>query len=242
MIEKALCPIFSKEMDNLYFDLTLEKEIELVTRAKAGDVKARNKLLESQLKQITSVARSYANNLNSVTELVSEAVIGFDHAINKFDFSKGNRFVTYYSWWVRNAINLAVHSNHTIRPPMNIAKTNSKTDEELAKMKGNKRKVGDKVHTGFSMNAPVGDDGKTTFEDTFRSSDCTETEVHNKLTIRKALRGLDRNSREWKIIKYHFIDNMTLEDIGGIIGISKQAISVIMKKTLTRLRARITEY
>ena len=241
-MEKTLCPIFSKEMEEVSFDLTLEKELELITKAKGGDVKARNELLESQLKQITAVARSYANNLNNVTELVSEGVIGFDHAINKFDLTKGVRFVTYYRWWVRNSVNLAVHSNHMIRPPMNIAKTNSKTEEELAKMKGNKRKASDKVHTGFSMSTPVSEDGKTTFEDTLRSTACVESEVHNNLTINKALKSIDKRSREWKILKFHHLDGMSLEEIGDIFGVSKQAISVNMKNTLKRLRGNFTEY
>ena len=236
---KVLCPILSKEIDKLPSKLSQEDEIRLITLAKAGDIKSRNELLNTQMRQIVAVARSYANNINTVTELVSDGVIAFDHAINKFDVNPGVRFVTYYRFWVRDAVNRSIYENHTIRPPMNIAKTNSKTEEELAKMKNNKRKVEDKVHVGFSINTPTSEDGNTTYEDTLRSSDCTETQVNNNLTIQKILKVVDRKSREWKYLKYHYIDGMDLSQIGDIFGVSKQAVSSSMKKTIKRIKARV---
>jgi len=236
---KSLCPILSNELEKIDCTLSIEEETRLITLAKQGNVKARNKLLETQLRQIVAIARSYANPSNSVTELVSDGSIGFDHAIDKFDLNAGVRFVTYYRFWVRDSINRAVHDNHTIRPPMNIAKTNSKTEEELAKMKSNKRKVEDKVHIGFSINTPVGDDSNATYEDTLRGKDCVETNVTNNLTIESILKCIDRNSKEWKYLKYHHIDGMGLDEIGEIFKVSKQAVSANMQKTIKRIRARI---
>lgn len=235
---KVLCPILSKDIDKLPSKLNKEDELRLIALAKQGNINARNQLLNTQMRQIVSVARSYANNLNSVTELVSDAVIGFDHAIDKFDLNAGVRFVTYYRFWVRDAVNRSVHENHTIRPPMNIAKTNSKTEEELAKMKGNKRRVEDKVHTSLSMSTPIGDDGKTTYEDTLRSSVNIDSEVETTLFVQKVLKSLGRNTREWKYLKFHHIDGMDLSEIGELFGVSKQAVSVNMKKTIERLRVK----
>ena len=238
-MNKSLSPILSTKLEKMDCNLSLEDEVRWITLAKKGDTKARNKLLESQLRQIVAIARSYANPMNSVTELVSDASIGFDHAIDKFDLNAGVRFVTYYRFWVRDFVNRSVHENHTIRPPMNIAKTNSKTDAELKKMKSNKRKQEDKVHIGFSINAPVSDDGKSTYEDTLRSIDCVERNVNNNLTIQKVLKSIDRNSREWKYLKYHHIDGMGLEEIGEMFSVSKQAVSANMQKTIKRIRARV---
>lgn len=240
-MNNVLNATLSKELESVSFGLTIEKEIELITIAKTGTGsakrKARNTLLESQLKQIVSVARSFSNNLNSVTDLVSAGAIGFDHAINKFDLTKGVRFVTYYRFWVRDSINRAVHENHTIRPPMNIAKTNSKTDEELGKMpEGNKRKVGDKVHVGFSINTPIGDDSKSTYEDTLQSDECLETILHNKFIMEKALKFIDQSSRAWQMIQCYYLDSMTMAEIGTEFGVTKQAVSLIMNKALKRIR------
>jgi RNA polymerase sigma factor (sigma-70 family) len=239
-MSKMLCPILSRDIEKISFTLTVEEEVKLILLAKQGDTNARNKLLNSQLKQITSIARSYANPMNSVTDLVSDAVLGFDHAISRFDLSAGVRFFTYYVQWVRDFVNRSVHSNHTIRPPMNVAKTNSKTDEELEQLKGTKRKKGQFVHTGVSMDAPIGsDDGaKTTYGETFSNDECIETDVVNSLTIRKILKSVDRTSREWKFLKYHYVDDMKLHEIGELFGVSKQCVSVNIQKVLSRLQAR----
>jgi RNA polymerase sigma factor (sigma-70 family) len=238
---KVLCSKFSTAVEKVSFSLSLEEELRLIPLAQSGNVNARNELLNSQLKQIISLARSYANNKNSVTELIADGVLGFDHALKKFDISKKVRFVTYYRAWVRDYINRSVHNNHTIRPPMNIAKTNSKTDEELDKMKSNKRHKNDKVHTGLSMDTPINSntDSKRTYGDTFTDDTNAEDDIINSLTLAKVLKSIDRNSREWQYIKYHYVEDMKLDEIGQIFNVSKQAVSANMKKTLSRLHSRL---
>lgn len=239
MSSKVLCPILSKEIDKLPSTLSIEDEVNLLTLAKKGNTTARNKLIETQMRQIVSWCRSYANNQNSINELISDAVIGFDKAIHKYDFNANVRFITYYMQWVRDSLNRSIHSNHTIRPPMNIAKTNSKTDDELDKMENNKRKKDDYVHIGFSINTPVSDDGNTTFEDTLRSTASTDKAVNDRLMIAKILKIVPKNTREWQILKYHHIDGMDLTEIGNIFGCSKQHISAIMIRTIKRIKGKI---
>jgi len=235
MTEKTLSVSFSKEMEDVSFNLTREKEIELMTRAQSGDIKARNQLVESQLKQITSVARSYADHRNPLSELVSEGVLGFDHAIKKFDLSVGVRFVTYYRAWVRDYINRYVLENRVVRTPLNHSKKSQKTiDKEIAEGK-NPVKIADVC----SMDKQVKDGDTTTYGDFIACNDCIETNVNTSLSVKKILKQLNRNSREWKILKYHHIDGMTMDEIGDLFGISKQAVSANMNKTIQRLRSRI---
>lgn len=239
MSPKVLCPILSKDIQKLPNQLPKEEEVNLLILAKNGNVTARNKLIETQIKQIVSWCRSYANNQNSINELISDAVLGFDIAIQRFDMDAGVRFVTYYMQWVRDSINRSIYSNHTIRPPMNIAKTNSKTDEELDKMKSNKRKKDEFVHTGVSFSSPLGDDSKATYEDTLKSDASTDKEVDNQIIIGKVLKLLNKNSREWYYLKYHYIDGMDLSEIGTIYNVSKQAVSANMKRTIERIKKNI---
>lgn len=235
MTEKTLSVSFSKEMEDVSFNLTKEKEIELMTRAQNGDIKARNQLVESQLKQITSVARSYADHRNPLSELVSEGVLGFDHAIKKFDLSVGVRFVTYYRAWVRDYINRYVLENRVVRTPLNHSKKSQKTiDKEIAEGK-NPVKMADVC----SMDKQVKDGDTTTYGDFLPCGDCVETNVNTSLSVRKVLKQLNRTSKEWKILKYHYIDGMTMDEIGDLFGISKQAVSANMNKTIKRLRSRI---
>jgi len=236
---KVLCPILSKDIQKLPNQLPKEEEVSLLILAKNGNVTARNKLIETQMRQIVSWCRSYANNQNSINELISDAVLGFDIAIQRFDMDAGVRFVTYYMQWVRDSINRSIYSNHTIRPPMNIAKTNSKTDEELDKMNGGKRKKGEFVHTGVSFSSPLGDDSKTTYEDTLKSDASTDKEVDDRIIIGKVLKLLNKNSREWYYLKYHYIDGMDLSEIGTIYNVSKQAVSANMKRTIERIKKNI---
>lgn len=235
MLDKTLNTTFSKEIESVSFSLTIEKELELVTLAQAGDTKARNELLESQLKQITGVARAYADYRSPLSELVNEAVLGFDHAVKKFDISTGHRFVTYYRWWVRDYVNRYVLENRTVRTPMNHAKKSaSKIQEELEA-----GKVVVKMADVFSMDKQVKAGESKTYGDFLQSQVCIESEVDTKRSIKKVLTFLTRNSREWKILKYHFIDGMTMDEIGDIFNISKQAVSSNMLKTIKRLRSHI---
>ena len=235
MINKTLNPILSKEIDDVSFSLTIDTELDLVTRAQSGDYKARNELLESQLKQITSVARAYADHHSPLSELVNEAVLGFDHAVIKFDISKGHRFVTYYRWWVRDYVNRYVLSNRTVRTPMNHAKKSAdKIAEEL--------EAGINVSqmaVVYSIDKPVNEGESATYGDSIQSATCIESEISTKRTIAKILRMLNKSSREWKILKFHYIEGMTMEEIGEIFNISKQAVHSNMMKTIKKLQNRI---
>lgn len=235
MINKTLNPIFSKEIEDVAFSLTIEKEVELVTRSQSGDYKARNELLESQLKQITSVARAYADYRSPLTELVNEAVLGFDHAVKKFDLDKGLRFVTYYGWWVRDYVNRYVLQNRTVRTPLNHAKKSAnKIAEELEA--GINVKQMAVVH---SMDKPMNEGESATYGDSIQSATCIESEINTKRSMTKVLRMLTKSSREWKILKYHYIDGMTMREIADIFGISKQGVHASMMKTIVKVQNRM---
>jgi RNA polymerase nonessential primary-like sigma factor len=100
---------------------TAEQELETATRAKAGDFKARQDMIEHNLRLVVNLAKAYANRGVSLSDLIEEGNIGLMHAIEKFEPERGFRFSTYASWWIRQSVERAVvQQGRTVRLPLHV--------------------------------------------------------------------------------------------------------------------------
>ena len=256
--------IYLQEADNFEL-LTVEKEQELGKRIADGDMEARNELVEANLRLVVSIAKRFKGCGISFLDLIQEGNLGLITAADKFDYSKGNRFTTFATWWIRQYISRALaDQSRTIRMPaymveiynkikattseLSIELERNPTPEEIAKKMGIEvdkvEDVLDVAQSVISLDAPIGDeDEDTSFGDLLPDTN-SESPINkimkeqNKEVIDNIFKTLE--DREAKIIKYRFgfddIEPKTLEEIGEILGLSKERIRQIETKALRKLR------
>lgn len=256
--------IYLQEADNFEL-LTIEKEQELGKRIADGDMEARNELVEANLRLVVSIAKRFKGCGISFLDLIQEGNLGLITAADKFDYSKGNRFTTFATWWIRQYISRALaDQSRTIRMPaymveiynkiktttseLSIELERNPTPEEIAKKMGIEvdkvEDVLDVAQSVISLDAPIGDeDEDTSFGDLLPDTN-SESPINkimkeqNKEVIDNIFKTLE--DREAKIIKYRFgfddIEPKTLEEIGEILGLSKERIRQIETKALRKLR------
>ena len=247
--------------------LSFEEEKELCEEIKKGNKEAKQKLIESNLRLVISVAKYYQNCGLSFEDLIQEGSIGLMKAVDKFDPDKGYKFSTFAPWWIRQTISKAIaEQNRTIRIPAHITENINKikrveqelspkldhppTDEEIA----NQCKLTlDDIATArslyqdtISLDTPVGDKEDNTIGDFVESIQFGNPETaifknENKNLIEEVLKTLGK--RESDILKKRFgLENnktMTLEEVGKEYGLTKERIRQIENKTLRKLRAPV---
>jgi RNA polymerase primary sigma factor len=244
--------------------ITREEEANLARRIRAGDQEALDKLVRSNLRFVVSVAKKYQNQGVSLADLINEGNLGLIRAAHKFDETKGIKFISYAVWWIRQAILQALaEQSRIVRVPLNRAGTLHRigkranmllqelgreathaeiadgmdiTEEEVAKTMSISQ-----AH--LSLDAPLtpGEDNRlldyladnvnpTPDEQTFEKA-LTEA-------IEESLSSL--KEREAKILRLYFgLDSeepMTLEQIGALMGITRERVRQIKEKALSRLR------
>lgn len=256
--------IYLQEADNFEL-LTVEKEQELGKRIADGDMEARNELVEANLRLVISIAKRFKGCGISFLDLIQEGNLGLITAADKFDYSKGNRFTTFATWWIRQYISRALaDQSRTIRMPaymveiynkiktttseLSIELERNPTPEEIAKKMGIEvdkvEDVLDVAQSVISLDAPIGgEDEDTSFGDLLPDTN-SESPINkimkeqNKEIIDNIFKTLE--DREAKIIKYRFgfddIEPKTLEEIGEILGLSKERVRQIETKALRKLR------
>jgi RNA polymerase primary sigma factor len=252
----------SFEEDSL--DLYLKEISKLASRIKKGDQRSLNKLTRSNLRFVVSVAKKYQNQGVSLADLINEGNVGLMRAALKFDETKGIKFISYAVWWIRQAILQALaEQSRIVRVPLNKAgalyklgrKANSLTQElgrepsieELAEdMDLNPdelRKTMKISQPHASLEAPItpGEDNKLAdyLADNYHPSpDHGTYESALSDTIKVSLSTL--KDREAKILKLYYGLNgkepMTLEEIGSILGITRERVRQIKEKAISRLR------
>ncbi len=243
--------------------ITVEEEVELAQRIKKGDRAALEKLTRANLRFVVSVAKQYQNQGLSLPDLINEGNLGLIKAAEKFDETRGFKFISYAVWWIRQSILQALaEQSRIVRLPLNqvgslnkINKAFSKfeqeyerqpTPEELAEaLDLPKEKVSDTLRVSgrhVSVDAPFVDGEDNSLLDVLVNNDSPNAD---SLLINESLsREVDRalatlTERERDIIKLFFgisTQEMTLEEIGEKFGLTRERVRQIKEKAIRRLR------
>jgi RNA polymerase primary sigma factor len=244
--------------------LTREEEVDLAQRIRTGEAEALDKLVRSNLRFVVSVAKKYQNQGVALSDLINEGNLGLIRAAHKFDETKGIKFISYAVWWIRQAILQALaEQSRIVRVPLNragalhrIGKRSAMllqelgrepTVEELADeldiSEDEVRRTLSLSQTHLSLDAPLtpGEDNRLLdyLPDQFAAGPDDETYDRALLnTVEEALGTL--KEREAKILRLYFgldsHDPMTLEEIGAMLGITRERVRQIKEKALLRLR------
>lgn len=244
--------------------LTVEEERELIDRIGYGDMSARDRLVESNLRLVVSIAKKYQNNGLTLMDLIQEANIGLLIAVEKFEPERGYRFSTYASWWIKQTISRALdNKSKMIRLPAYVVEGVNKmknveraltitlgrepTLEEVAKEMGldeaKVKKLRESSKEISSLDVTVGDDDEATMGELIAdTSSLTPEESMENQTRTEVLDTIlgTLEDREGDVIKYRYglMDGepRTLEEVGQIFGLTKERIRQIEAKALRKLR------
>lgn len=244
--------------------LTLDEEIRLTRRIKDGDEEARKIFIESNLRLVVSVARKHLNQGLSFLDLIQEGNIGLMKAVDKFDSSKGYRFSTYATWWIRQGITRAIsNKSRNVRIPVYLHRRINKFNKvakELEMKYGREAKIEEianelKISVKYaqeiyqykndsiSINLLVGDDKDNELGNIISSKNIGPDEQAMtdlmKFQVKQLLEKCNLKPVEKKVILLRFGFNntpMTLGEIGNIYNISRQRVNQIEASALMKLR------
>ncbi|MBU0764222.1 MAG: RNA polymerase sigma factor RpoD/SigA, partial [Bacteroidetes bacterium] len=243
--------------------ITVEEEVELAQRIRKGDREALEKLTRANLRFVVSVAKQYQNQGLSLPDLINEGNLGLIKAAEKFDETRGFKFISYAVWWIRQSILQALaEQSRIVRLPLNqvgslnkINKAFSKfeqeheripTPEELAEeLELPKEKVVDTIRVSgrhISVDAPFVDGEDNSLLDILenRDSPVADSKLLNESLSKEIDRALATlTERERDIIKLFFgigVQEMTLEEIGERFGLTRERVRQIKEKAIRRLR------
>lgn len=243
--------------------ITVEEEVELAQRIRKGDQVALEKLTKANLRFVVSVAKQYQNQGLTLPDLINEGNIGLIKAAEKFDETRGFKFISYAVWWIRQSILQALaEQSRIVRLPLNqvgslnrLNKAFSKfeqeyermpTPQELAKvLEIPKEKINSTLRLSgkhVSVDAPFSESEENSLLDVLTNEDTpkTDTSLIKESLIKEIERALSTlTEREKGIIKSFFGINcteLTLEEIGDKFGLTRERVRQIKEKAIKRLR------
>ena len=257
-LDKYLQEISKEEM------ISAEEEVELAQRIKKGDKEALERLTRANLRFVVSVAKQYQNQGLSLPDLINEGNLGLLKAAERFDETRGFKFISYAVWWIRQSILQAIsEQSRIVRLPLNQVGSVNKINREISKFEQeNERrpsvdeiadhidlpqdKIDDAMNISgrhLSVDAPFSDADDGSLLDVLVNEDIPPTDVQLvseslKSEIQTALKAL--NDRERDVIEASYgigTAELTLEEIGVKFGLSRERVRQIKEKAIRKLRA-----
>ena len=243
--------------------LSVEEEVELAQKIKKGDRRALERLTRANLRFVVSVAKQYQNQGLSLPDLINEGNVGLIKAAEKFDETRGFKFISYAVWWIRQSILQAIaEQSRIVRLPLNQVGSVNKRNRELNKFEQEHERrpsvdeIADRIdlpedkieeamkanNRHVSMDAPFVDGEDNSLLDVLADNNMP---MADKALVQESLRKeIDRaiellNDREQKVVRAFFgigSPEMTLEEIGDKYNLTRERVRQIKEKAIRRLR------
>src|SRR5438045_4335584 len=260
----ASLQLFLKDIGKVRL-LTAQEEVDLAKRIERGDLDAKQKMVESNLRLVVSIAKNYRNQGLPFLDLIQEGTLGLVRAAEKFDYRKGFKFSTYATWWIRQAIARALADKaRTIRIPVHVVEKLNKigraerklvtelgrepTPEEIAEVTGIEPEEVDSIKRSaqapVSLEKPVGDEEESEFGQ-FIADERAESpferaaELLTKEALREALENLSYRERRVLELRYGLGGEhpRTLDEVGRTFNVTRERIRQIETQSLKKLQS-----
>ncbi len=245
--------------------LSEEEEKELGRKLAGGDISARHRLEEGNLRLVVSLAKHYTGRGIPLLDLIQEGNMGLMHAAEKYDYMKENRFSTYASWWIKEAMQRAIDRQaREIRVPVHVAENMKKVQRAANELRqelgrdASPKEIADRLagrteeevkeilsyfQTPVSLETPIGENGEDSLGDMVENQTETTPEeamdiLVQKEEVKELLETLSEREREVIRLRYGLEDGkaQTLEEIGGQLGVTRERVRQIEARAMEKLR------
>ncbi len=248
--------------------LTAAEEVALAKRIERGDAQAKERMINSNLRLVVSIAKRYRGHGVAFGDLIQEGVIGLDRAAEKFDWRKGFKFSTYATWWIRQACQRAIsNQGRTIRVPAHVHERRIKlarltrefeleharepNEAELAELSGYEEQhvieaLG-AVEASVSLNQVVGDDGDGELGDLFADREALDPadeagEALRRQSVREALAALPEREQRLLELRFGFTgEQQSLDAIARELGVSRERVRQLERQALGRIARELED-